>query len=305
MKNDKKFIPVMLMPFKEDKSIDYVALDSLVDFYLQSGAGGLFANCLSSEMFDLSKAEMIQSVTHIVKRVNGRVPIVATGSFGTTLGEQAATVQDIYATGVSAVILITGLLATESDSEEVFRANVLELLRLTPHIPVGFYECPVPYKRVISPQLLGEFVKTGRVKYHKDTCLDIDVVRAKINATTSEPSFGLYDAYMVHAIESLQAGSAGLSCIQGNYFPELVVWLCNHYQDDQVSAQIALVQSFFRKHMDVMHARYPASAKYVLQKRGLKIGSICRNGSVVPNGSVFEDLDILLNEAQKLIAELK
>ncbi len=37
------------------------------------------------------------------------------------------------------------------------------------------------------------------------------------------PDFGLYDAYMVHAIESLKAGSAGLSCIQGNFFPELIL----------------------------------------------------------------------------------
>src|SRR5690606_26033276 len=175
MKNNKKFIPVMLMPFREDKSIDYVALDSLVDFYLESGAGGLFANCLSSEMFDLSMEEMLQSVTHIVKRVNGRVPIVATGSFGATLAEQASAVQKIYSTGVSAVILITGLLAKESESEEVFRTNVLELLALTGDVPVGFYECPVPYKRVISSEMLGEFVKTGRVKYHKDTCLDIEL----------------------------------------------------------------------------------------------------------------------------------
>lgn len=304
MKNNKKFIPVMLMPFREDKSIDYVALDSLVDFYLESGAGGLFANCLSSEMFDLSMEEMLQSVTHIVKRVNGRVPIVATGSFGATLAEQASAVQKIYSTGVSAVILITGLLAKESESEEVFRTNVLELLALTGDVPVGFYECPVPYKRVISAEMLGEFVKTGRVKYHKDTCLDIELVSAKIAATSDEPSFGLYDAYMAHATESLKAGSAGLSCIQGNYFPELVVWLCNHYNDAQLSSKITAVQSFFQKNMDVMHATYPASAKYILQQRGLKIGSTCRNGSVVPDQTAFAELNILLDQAENLIAEL-
>jgi len=38
---------------------------------------------------------------------------------------------------------------------------------------VGFYECPVPYKRVLTPTQLKGFVETGRVIYHKDTCLDI------------------------------------------------------------------------------------------------------------------------------------
>ena len=49
MNNNKKYIPVMLMPFNEDQSIDYNALDCLVDFYLESGASGLFANCLSAK----------------------------------------------------------------------------------------------------------------------------------------------------------------------------------------------------------------------------------------------------------------
>lgn len=305
MKNNKKFIPVMLMPFKTDRSIDYSALDSLVDFYLESGAGGLFANCLSSEMFDLSKQEMLASVSYIVKRVDGRVPVVATGSFGATVAQQAASVRDIYQTGVSAVILITGLLAKESDSEDVFRLNVLELLGLTADIPVGFYECPLPYKRTISPQLLGDLVKTGRVKYHKDTCLDIDLVASKIEATTSESTFGLYDAYMAHAIESLQAGSAGLSCIQGNYFPELVVWLCKHYDNTERAPLVAAVQTFFQENMDVMHQTYPASAKYILQQRGMKIGLRCRNGSVVPNEAVFKQLDALLQQAEALIVKLQ
>ncbi len=294
----------MLMPFKEDLSIDYDVLGQLVDFYLESGARGLFANCQSSEMYHLSVEEMVESVRYIVQRVDGRVPIVATGSFGDTIAEQAENVKKIYETGVSAIILITGLLAKEEDSEEVFRSNVLRLLDLTGNIPVGFYECPVPYKRIISPELLGELVSTGRVKYHKDTCLDIVSVRQKIAATEAEPTFGLYDAYMVHAVESLKAGSAGLSCIQGNYFPELVVWLCDNYANQGKQAYVAKVQEFFTNNMDVMHDTYPASAKYILEQRGLDIGLACRNGSVLPNEDTKKQLDLLRQDFVNLSNEI-
>jgi len=304
MNNNKKFVPVMLMPFKEDLSIDYDVLGQLVDFYLESGARGLFANCQSSEMYHLSVEEMVESVRYIVQRVDGRVPIVATGSFGDTIAEQAENVKKIYETGVSAIILITGLLAKEEDSEEVFRSNVLRLLDLTGNIPVGFYECPVPYKRIISPELLGELVSTGRVKYHKDTCLDIVSVRQKIAATEAEPTFGLYDAYMVHAVESLKAGSAGLSCIQGNYFPELVVWLCDNYANQGKQAYVAKVQEFFTNNMDVMHDTYPASAKYILEQRGLDIGLACRNGSVLPNEDTKKQLDLLRQDFVNLSNEI-
>lgn len=305
MNNSKKFIPVMLTPFKEDLSVDYDELGRLVDFYLESGAGGLFANCLSSEMYQLSVAEMVESVSYIVQRVDGRVPIVATGSFGDTLEEQAENVKKIYSTGVSAIILISGLLAKEEDSEEVFKKNVEQLLLSTDDIPVGFYECPVPYKRIISPELLGELVNIGRVKYHKDTCLDIVNVRQKIENTKTEPTFGLYDAYMVHAVESLATGSAGLSCIQGNYFPELVVWLCDNYANEGKQAEVAMVQEFFATNMDVMHDTYPASAKYILGQRGLGIGLSCRNGSVLPNEETKQQLDQLLKSYETLAREIE
>jgi 4-hydroxy-tetrahydrodipicolinate synthase len=299
---NKKYVPVMLMPFNEDKSIDYKTLEDLIEFYLEAGAGGLFANCLSSEMYQLSREEMITSVSFVVEKVNGRVPIVATGTFPDTVENQAAFVKEIYKTGIESAIVISGLLAEQSDSDEVFESNVKQLLALTDDVPLGFYECPVPYKRVLSAEFLGELVQTGKIKYHKDTCLDIEGVRAKIAASQGVEGFGLYDAYMVHAVESLKAGSAGLSCIQGNYFPELVVWLCDNYNEN--SEELEKVQQFFSENMDLMHDTYPASAKYILEKRGLGITEVCRNGSEVKSKEVYANLDALLDKFNQLAEEI-
>lgn len=294
----------MLMPFFEDGKIDYKSLNQLVEFYLSKGAGGLFANCLSSEMYHLTKEEMIESVSFIVKTVAGRVPVVATGTLVDSIANQASFVKDIYNTGVQSVIVITSLLAAQDDSEELFQANVLELLALTDNVPLGFYECPIPYKRIIKPDFLGELVNHGRVKYHKDTSLDIQNVEAKLLATKSIADFGLYDAYMVHAVDSLATGSAGLSCIQGNYFPELVVWLCNNYNNLDKPNQISAVQQYFQRNMDLMHDTYPTSAKYVLGKRNLNITEYCRNRTEELDAKVKEDLDTLYVDFQSLCREL-
>lgn len=292
-RNNKKFIPVMLMPFFEDKSIDYAALENLVELYLKAGAEGLFANCLSSEMFELSKQEMLESVSFIVKKVAGRVPVVATGTFSETVEEQAAFVKEIYATGIDAVIVITSLMAEEKDDEATFRSNVKALLALTDGVPLGFYECPVPYKRVIAPDFLGELVKTGRITYHKDTSLDINNVSAKIGGTAGADDFGLYDAYMGHAVATLEAGSAGLSCIQGNYFPELIVWLCHNYSDAAQRDKVDQVQQFLSDNMGVMHYAYPNSAKYYLQLTGMDINTVCRRTDIE---ELDEDTKIKLNK---------
>ena len=304
-RSKKEFIPVMLMPFQEDLSIDYKALDELIDFYLNAGAKGLFANCLSSEMFQLSKEEMIKSVSHIVKRVNGRVPIVATGTFKESLEDQASFIKEIYKTGINAVILITGLLAEETDSDEVFEGNVRKLLSLTDDVPVGFYECPVPYKRVIEASFLGELANSGRLKYHKDTSLSIDSIHAKIAATKDNEEFGLYDAYMAHAVDTLKAGSAGLSCIQGNFFPELVVWLCDNYNNDDLKDLVDKVQKFYIDNMDVMHYAYPTAAKFVLNQMGMSIKvEVRRNDIEELDENSKHKLQILIQDYESLKSEL-
>lgn len=272
----KGFIPVMLTPFTDDGKIDDAALAGLTTHYLNAGVTGLFANCLSSEMFELSNAERISLTSRVVELASGTVPVVATGTFGGTIQQQADFVKRIYDTGIGAVILITSMLAAEHDSAELFSDRVEELLWLTPGIPVGFYECPVPFKRVLSAVQLARFVNSGRVIYHKDTSLDIVQVQAKLAATADCAGFGLYDAYMVHAVQSLKAGSAGLSCIQGNFFPELIVWLCRNFDNPARIVEVNILQDFLITHMDVMHNVYPFVAKYALQKQGLRLSTFTR-----------------------------
>ncbi len=303
MKNSAKgFIPVMLTPFHNDGSIDYETLTKLTEFYLESGAKGLFANCLSSEMFELTDEERLRVIEHVVNVVQGSVPVVATGTFGGPIAEQADFVRKVHDKGTEAVILITGLLAEEKDSDVVFNERVFDLLNRTDSIPVGFYECPVPYKRLLSAQQLKSFVATGRVTYHKDTCLDISQVKSKLEATNGK-GFGLYDAYMVHAVQSLQAGSAGLSCIQGNFFPELIVWLCENY-DAQPEA-VEKVQKFLIDHMDVMHNVYPVVSKQFLKKRGFDITTFTRRNVGQMTNRIQVEIDDLYQSYNRLKNEIE
>jgi 4-hydroxy-tetrahydrodipicolinate synthase len=272
----KGFIPVMLTPFKDNGEIDYKVLTKLTEIYLKAGAAGLFANCLSSEMFELSDAEKLQAIKHVIDVAGGSVPVVATGTFGGAIEKQAGFVKQVYDTGADAVIVLASLIADEQESDDIFNERIFKLFDLTENIPLGFYECPVPYKRLLSPDQLHRFVGTGRVIYHKDTCLDLDQIKLKLKAAQGNPKFGLYDAYMVHAVDSLKAGSAGLSCIQGNFFPELIVWLCNNYDNESLKQQVDDVQQFLIDNMDVMHNVYPIIAKYWLKKRGLEITTFTR-----------------------------
>ncbi|WP_018630678.1 dihydrodipicolinate synthase family protein [Niabella aurantiaca] len=301
----KEFVPVMLTPFKENGAVDFDRLAYLTEHYLRAGAGGLFANCLSSEMFDLSDAEKLKVIEQVLNTAGGRVPVVAAGNFGRTIEAQADFIKRVYDTGVRAVIVLANLLAEQTMPGQVLEDNIDRLLSLTGNIPLGFYECPVPYKRVLSPVLLGKLVSTGRVIYHKDTSLDIVQVKEKNRRCAGFPAFGLYDAYMVHAVASLSSGSAGLSCIQGNYFPELVVWLCRNYNNSRLNDEVRLVQQFFIDEMEVMHKDYPKAAKYYLWKKGMNISVYTRiSGNSEVDYSTKEAIDGLDARYRNLVQQI-
>lgn len=264
--------------------------------YIESGVKGLFANCQSSEMYELSDVEKLSIVKHTIKITNEKVPVVAVGNFGKTIAGQAEFMNRIYDTGVQAVIIVTSLVAQKNESSKIFEDRVFQLFELTGKMPLGFYECPEPYKRILSAEQLKKFVATGRVIYHKDTCLDIGSVREKLNATKASPLFGLYDAYVINAVESLKAGAAGLSCIQGNFFPELIVWLCDHFDDDGSQEALHKVQHFLRDNMEVMHNSYPAVAKYYLHKSGFNMSIFTRSSTGVFTNDMKGKLDRLFEQ---------
>ena len=304
MNKVKKFVPVMLTPFDEKGAIDYAVLTKLTEYYIEAGAKGLFANCLSSEMFELTNDERVSITRHIVDVAAGAVPVVSTGTFEGSSSFQADFVKRIYDAGANAVIVISSILAREDEPGDILNERVFNLFDQTENIPLGFYECPVPYKRTLSPSQLRSFVQTGRLLYYKDTSLSVDAIREKIKATREFEFFELYDAHMANALPSLKAGCAGLSCIQGNFSPELVTWLAENYNDQTQAEQVKRVQQFFIDKMDVMHQVYPVVAKYFLQQKGLPISLYTRRDIGVLTNDIRKQIEQLVVDCDEVLSDL-
>ncbi|EPR69442.1 dihydrodipicolinate synthase family protein [Cyclobacterium qasimii] len=272
---EKAFIPVMLTPYKADMTVDYKGLKKLTDYYLESGARGFFANCLSSEMYDLSPEERLKVTKTVVKRVNGKFPVVATGSFGDTAKEKAEFTKQIADTGVDAVIMITSHFAEKGESDDVVIKNLEAYLSLTGDITLGTYECPTPYKRILSQRVQQFLLDSGRLVYHKDTSEDIDNILQKLK-TAEGTKMGFYNAHMGSAVASLRNGGAGLSPIAGNYYPEVIAWICKNASDTGKTEQVDWLQDQVRDMERRVTANYMLSSRYFLNKEGLDLEIVSR-----------------------------
>ncbi len=275
---EKKFVPVMITPFNLKAKVDLDAVSRLIDFYLAAGVKGFFANCLSSEMFSISEDERLELTKHIVDYVNGAVPVVATGSFGLTIEDKAEFTRKIYDTGIDAVIMITGHFANLEDGDDVLLRNFDKMFSLTGDIPLGMYECPAPYKRIISTDVFKTLLGANRLVYHKDTSIKPEFVKAKLDVLSSleNNTLEFYDAHSPNAMFSLQAGAKGMSSISGNFYPEILVWMCNNATNPEKQEDVQWLQSEITRVDPLIHQAYPMSAKYFLKKRGLPVRTISR-----------------------------
>ncbi|RAJ94119.1 4-hydroxy-tetrahydrodipicolinate synthase [Larkinella arboricola] len=274
--DEKKFVPVMITPFDSNSKIDYNHLSMLIDFYLRAGAKGFFANCLSSEMYFLDNQERIDLTRYVVQHAGRKATVVSTGSFGDTLGEKADFAKKIDDTGVRGVILISSHFALANESDAVLMKNFETFLSMTGNIKLGTYECPVPYKRLIAPDVFKSLVSDKRLVYHKDTSEDIKNIETKL-ALARGTQLEFYNAHTATAAESLQKGAKGMSPISGNFYPEIHSWLCQYANDPAKLADVNWIQAEIARTEAIISKFYPLSSKYFLKKRGLPLELVCRS----------------------------
>ncbi len=266
--------PVMLTPFDERREIDWHALARLIEWYLQAGVQGLFANCQSSEMFFLSDAESLQLVRFVLDRVAGRVPVVASGHTACGLSQQIDQLGRIAETGVDSVILIANRLAMPAESDALALDTLQNIVAALPEATrFGVYECPYPYKRLLSDETVAWCARSGRFTFVKDTCCRIAVIRRRLALMQGSP-LHLANANSATLLAALQAGAHGYSGVMANFHPELYVWLCEHWRQEPEKAQI--LADYLSAAALVEYLDYPVCAKDYQVSLGNFKTNLCR-----------------------------
>ena len=303
--NDSRFPggvwPVMLAPFTSENTIDYNALGELVEWYIKEGASGLFAVCQSTEMFCLSLEERVEYARFVKEKAAGRVPVIASGHISDSFEDQVKEILAVSATGVDATILITNRLAKQEESDEVWMAALDRLLQELPtDIKLGFYECPYPYKRLLSREMIQKCARTGRFYFLKDTCCDISRIREKLEACQGT-NMKLYNANTATLLDSLLAGATGYSGVMANMQCRLYTELCKNPMGAQMTAlsDALTICALIEKQV------YPVNAKYYLQLEGLPINIFSRTKDASElNDTARKEVQMLRRFTERLAREL-
>ncbi len=272
-------VPVLMTPYTtSDNQVDYNALDAMVEFYIKAGVAGIFTSCLSSEVFELTAEERLRITKRVCDTVNGRVAVVAGGNFGESLEQQARGLAEVYEAGADVAVAIASILP----SPEHLGDQLLRLSELA-EVPMGVYECPVPEHRLLSAQEVGLLAYSGRFVFMKEASRQVDVCAGKLKAAEGTP-LRIFQANLKCTPETVALGAFGHAGVIANICPEL----CQAYCDGGVTDPSRLDRIYQSMQLihDVMVANcYPASGKYILNRRGVCMNSYCR----IASGLGFDD----------------
>lgn len=265
--------PTMITPYTDTGEIDYGAVDKMMNWYIERGVAGVFAVCQSSEMFYLSRSERARLARRVVEAAGGRVAVVASGHVSDGREEQIRELKDMADAGVDAVVLVSNRLARDYEPDSVLIENCDTLLKALPGVTFGIYECPQPYKRLLSAEVLRWCAGTGRFAFIKDTCCDAGLIAKRLDILKGS-GVKLYNANTATLLDTLKAGCAGFSGIMANFHPELYVWLQEHFRDEPEKAET--LSAFLSLASGVERGFYPACAKYHMRRAGVPMPPLVR-----------------------------
>lgn len=303
--------PTMITPFRPDQSVDLEGAARLTGWYAGDGCHGVFAVCQSSELYQLNLRESVALVRTVKQaaaenpRPDGsRMAVVASGCTALTAEEQAEQAQAIFEAGAEAVVLLTNRLDFANRGEDAWIAEAGRLLeRLPAGMPLGLYECPSPYKRLLTEKMLRWCMETGRFSFIKDTCCDEKTLGLRLKLLEGS-GMQLYNANAQTLLPSLRMGAAGYCGVMANFHPKLYVWLCEHFRTDPERAEKLAALLSLAAFTECLP--YPVTAKYHLSAlEGLPFGLETRVRSCTGSGDydqmVMRQMKLVMDEAEHLL----
>ena len=295
--------PVMITPFTADNKIDFDAVKAIIDWYGANGCAGVFAVCQSSEMFFLDKEERLALAKCCIDYCHEKgLGVVVSGHVAEAVEDQIAEAQAIIDMGADSYVFISNQFGAPEDSEEVVKERIEYLLSRIECDSFGIYECPYPYKRVISPELLKWIASTGKFAFLKDTCCSLDQLKAKCEAVKGT-ALKIYNANGATLLESMRMGVAGYSGVMANFHPDLYAWLCEHFADEDKQEMVQEMMDYLGAASTIECQVYPINAKYHMNLMGVPMTLVSRtknpelltcgvpvkcDGDVFPSSKIME-----------------
>lgn len=212
--------PAITTPFKPDLTIDYQALESQLEKFIQSGCQGIVALGSLGEAPVLETQEKLEILTQAARILHGRVPLVA-GISAMSTAEAVSLAKAADDAGVDGLMVLPPYVY-RSDWRET-EAHVSAVFRATP-LSAMLYNNPVAYGTDITPEQIVQLRREHK-NFHAVKESSGSLRRITQLKHLAGDSLALFVGMDDVVVESVAAGAVGWIAGLVNAFPNETVRL--------------------------------------------------------------------------------
>ncbi|MBD8622756.1 MULTISPECIES: 4-hydroxy-tetrahydrodipicolinate synthase [unclassified Pseudomonas] len=253
----------LVTPMDAQGRLDWDSLSKLVDFHLQEGTHAIVAVGTTGESATLDYEEHIKVIEHVVKQVNGRIPVIA-GTGANSTREAVELTRNAKKAGADACLLVTPYYnkPTQEGLYQHFKhiAEAVDIPQILYNVP-GRTACDMLADTVVRlssvPNIIGIKEATG------------DLARAKDIIRRVDSDFLVLSGDDPTAVELILLGGKGNISVTANVAPRAMADLCNAALKGEAELARAINDKLMPLHKNLFLEANPIPVKWALHEMGL------------------------------------
>ncbi|MDO7910896.1 4-hydroxy-tetrahydrodipicolinate synthase [Pseudomonas monteilii] len=252
----------LVTPMDAHGHLDWDSLGKLVDFHLDNGTHAIVAVGTTGESATLDVEEHIQVIEFVVKRVQGRIPVIA-GTGANSTREAVHLTQNAKNAGADACLLVVPYYnkPTQEGLYQHFKhvAEAVDIPQILYNVP-GRTSCDMQAETVIRlssvPNIIGIKEATG------------DLARAKAILDGVSKDFLVMSGDDPTAVELMLLGGKGNISVTANVAPREMADLCEAALAGEAEKARAINDRLMPLHKQLFVEANPIPVKWALAEMG-------------------------------------
>lgn len=259
-------IVALVTPMKADGTIDWPALDKLVEWHIQQGTHAIVAVGTTGESATLTVNEHIEVICRVVEKVHKRIPVIA-GTGANSTQEAIELTEAAKEAGADACLLVTPYYNKPTQEGLYLHhkaiAEAVKIPQILYNVP-GRTACDMLPDTVVRlstvPNIIGIKEATGKLDRAKEI---LDRVRK---------DFLLYSGDDETAVELMLMGGKGDISVTANVAPAELSRMCALAIAGKADEARAINNKLMPVHKHLFIEANPIPVKWALKEMGM-IGS--------------------------------
>ncbi len=285
----------IVTPMNPDESINFDRLGQIIDNQIENGTDAIVICGTTGESATMTDQEHVDCIEYAVKRVNGRVPVVAGAgsnhtSYAVWMSKEAKRV------GADALLHVTPYYNKTSQTGLIRHFNAVADAT---DLPIILYNVPSRTGVNITPATYRELAKHPNIVAAKEASGNISQVAQIAQACGDE--LDLYSGNDDQIVPLLSLGAKGVISVLSNIMPRETHDICRLFFEGKIAESRALQLKLLPLINALFSDVNPIPVKEAMNMMGWECGE-CRLPLVSMQPQAKEHLRVLMQE-QGLIKE--